>query len=76
MGKGGLNIGDGCIQEYSRDEVRKHSVKGDRWIIIEDLVYDVSRFAKRHPGGDRIINNCAGEDATVSIFQAIIFKYL
>ena len=65
MGKGGLNLGEGCVEEYTREEVKKHCVKGDRWIIIDGIVYDVSRWAKRHPGGERIMSNHAGEDATV-----------
>ena len=65
MGKGGLNLGDGTVAEYTREEIKNHSTKGDRWIIIDGIVYDVSRWGKKHPGGEKIIANFAGEDATV-----------
>jgi predicted heme/steroid binding protein len=50
------------------DELRKHSVRGDAWIVIRDVVYDVSRFADHHPGG-AIIYHFAGRDAT-EVFEA------
>lgn len=44
-------------------EVSRHSKEEDAWIVIRDRVYDVTRFAKEHPGGD-IILTAAGGDAT------------
>ena len=32
------------------------SSTSDLWVIIENKVYDFSRYAKVHPGGDRIFN--------------------
>ncbi|KAJ6654118.1 hypothetical protein lerEdw1_007386 [Lerista edwardsae] len=37
---------------------------GDRWLVIDRKVYDISRFHKRHPGGSRVISGYAGQDAT------------
>ena len=54
---------------YSREEVLKHNKTGDCWVIINNEVYDVSEFIKRHPGGSDIIESRAGEDAT-SFFTA------
>lgn len=34
------------------------------WLIIEGRVYDVTRFAQLHPGGDKILRSYAGMDAT------------
>lgn len=51
---------------YSLDDIRKHASREDRWIVIDDLVYDVTSWGKMHPGGEKLINNHAGEDATVS----------
>lgn len=33
--------------------------------MVDRKVYDVSKFAKRHPGGSRVIGHYAGQDATV-----------
>lgn len=52
------------MQIYSREEVLRHNKIGDCWIIINNDVYDVSEFIKRHPGGSEIIESRAGEDAT------------
>ena len=36
------------------------------WMIIEGRVYDLTRFAQLHPGGDKIIRSYAGMDATAA----------
>ena len=43
-------------------EVAKHSAKGDCWLIINGVVYDLSNFTT-HPGGDAYVPYC-GTDAT------------
>lgn len=65
MGKGGRGAQDlGAADVISWDEIKKHSKDEDRWIVIDGTVYDVSKWAKRHPGGPRIIGHYAGQDAT------------
>lgn len=64
MGKGGKRSESEVGQEISWDEVRKHTKENDKWIVIEEKVYDVSQFARRHPGGSRIIGHYAGQDAS------------
>ena len=29
----------------------QHTKDGDLWIVVDSKVYDLSRFAKMHPGG-------------------------
>jgi len=65
MRKGG-RAADAADQVYTWDEVRKHDLSTDKWIVINDDVYDITEWAKRHPGGFRIISHYAGQDATVS----------
>lgn len=50
---------------YTRAEVAKHSSYEDAWVIIDDGVYDVSKFVARHPGG-KVILYYRGQDATES----------
>ncbi|KER20333.1 hypothetical protein T265_11098 [Opisthorchis viverrini] len=45
-------------------EVKKHTSKSDRWIVIENSVYDLTRWQNRHPGGRKIIGHFEGQDAT------------
>ncbi|KAL2621873.1 hypothetical protein R1flu_002078 [Riccia fluitans] len=47
------------------EEVSKHDNPHDCWIVINDKVYDVSAFGKRHPGGPVVFTQ-AGRDATDS----------
>ena len=38
---------------FTREEVARHNQDGDLWVIIKDFVYDLTKFAKFHPGGVR-----------------------
>ena len=35
---------------YTLADVRKHSTKDDGWIVVDGIVYDITNFAKNHPG--------------------------
>merc|ERR1712039_75130 len=52
--------GDG----YSLEEVAKHTVKGDCWVVVAGQVLNVSNFLSQHPGGELAILTFAGKDAT------------
>ncbi|NXN80434.1 FADS2 desaturase, partial [Bombycilla garrulus] len=74
MGKGGEQGGDSGepaaqIRFYTWEEIQKHNLRTDNWLVIERKVYNVTKWANRHPGGQRVISHCAGEDAT-DAFQA------
>ncbi|CAL8356499.1 unnamed protein product [Lota lota] len=49
---------------YTWDEVQKHCHRTDQWLVINRKVYNITQWAKRHPGGWRVISHYAGEDAT------------
>lgn len=54
------------VKSYTLQEVVKHNLPTDCWLVIQDRVYDVTAFIAEHPGGpDKIINYC-GQDATVA----------
>lgn len=63
MGKGGQRDGKGG-EMIPWSEVEKHNTRDDKWIVIDGEVYDVTQWARKHPGGSRIISHYAGEDAT------------
>ena len=46
------------------EELKEHNKPGDLWISIQGKVYNVSDWAKEHPGGDTILFNLAGQDVT------------
>jgi alkylation response protein AidB-like acyl-CoA dehydrogenase/predicted heme/steroid binding protein len=56
------------MPEITREEVAKHCKPDDAWIIVDGDVYDVTRFAKMHPGGKQTLLEYAGQDATEDFF--------
>ncbi|KAM0809363.1 putative Cytochrome b5 heme-binding domain-containing protein [Seiridium cardinale] len=54
---------------FSRDEVAKHTSEDDVWFIIDSKVYDVSDFLDAHPGGEAVLRQVAGTDATVAFYN-------
>lgn len=54
------------LTTYTVDEVKAHKTKDSLWIIIEGLIYDVTKWQADHPGGDEVLLELGGEDATVS----------
>ncbi|CAL1543824.1 unnamed protein product [Lymnaea stagnalis] len=66
MGKGSKaqNGTSHLNQLITFDEVSRHNKRDDQWILINGKVYNVTEFAKKHPGGAKILNHYAGEDAT------------
>ncbi|KAL0109458.1 hypothetical protein PUN28_014491 [Cardiocondyla obscurior] len=50
---------------FTREELAKHSeYSGNTWIIIHNNVYDVTPFLMEHPGGEEVLLEQNGRDAT------------
>jgi L-lactate dehydrogenase (cytochrome) len=32
-------------------EIQKHASPDDCWIVVDDVVWDITKFAPTHPGG-------------------------
>ncbi|KAF1958873.1 hypothetical protein CC80DRAFT_441607 [Byssothecium circinans] len=50
----------------SVEEIKKHSSAQDCWIVVDDVVWDITDFVPKHPGGPEIIHKHAGHDASAS----------
>jgi len=53
-------------KEYIYSEVAPHSGKKDLYLVIHDKVYDTTKFVDEHPGGEEVLLDLGGQDATAA----------
>merc|ERR1712093_503297 len=53
-------------ESISVQEISKHNIPEDLWVVVDDNVYDLTEFAPEHPGGAAIIHRYAGRDASTA----------
>ncbi|CCJ31110.1 unnamed protein product [Pneumocystis jirovecii] len=58
------NIDIDSLQKIDVSEVAKHASRNDLYMVIHKMVYDISRFISEHPGGEEVLLDLAGQDAT------------
>lgn len=51
------------------EELAQHKAQGDLWMAIDGDVYDVSKFARVHPGGPQILEQFGGLDVSIEFFE-------
>lgn len=56
-------------ETFSRDEVRKHTSEDSLWCIVDSTVYDLTDFVDAHPGGESVLRQVAGQDATTAFYN-------
>ncbi|KAH9892245.1 acyl-CoA dehydrogenase/oxidase [Xylariomycetidae sp. FL2044] len=56
-------------ETYTRDEVAKHNTEDSVWFVVDSKVYDVSDFLDAHPGGESVLRQVAGQDATTAFYN-------
>jgi len=54
------------LKRYTLAEVEGHNEKKSSWLVIHDNVYDVTSFLEEHPGGEEVLLEQSGKDATES----------
>ncbi|XP_052859667.1 cytochrome b5-like [Anopheles cruzii] len=54
------------VRQYTMADVALRDGKnGTRtWIVVSDIVYDVTDYMENHPGGSELITEWAGKDGT------------
>ncbi|XP_076063675.1 cytochrome b5-like [Oratosquilla oratoria] len=57
---------DSGLDVYSLQEVASHDSFDNCWVILYDKVYDITRFMMEHPGGEDVLLEYAGRDATTA----------
>lgn len=49
---------------FTYQEIAEHNTEGDLWMIIDGKVYDCTKFIDEHPGGEEVLVDLGGQDAT------------
>jgi cytochrome b involved in lipid metabolism len=52
------------LPRFTLEDIQKHKTKDDCWLAVMGVVVNVSSFLADHPGGETILLNQAGKDAT------------
>ncbi|KAJ1630170.1 cytochrome b5-like heme/steroid binding domain-containing protein [Pavlovales sp. CCMP2436] len=48
----------------TEEEIAKHNTKADAWFSIHGVVYNISNYLEDHPGGEEVMLDRAGHDAS------------
>ncbi|KAK3316135.1 putative membrane bound hemo protein [Apodospora peruviana] len=51
-------------KEYTYQDVAEHNTKKNLFMVIHDVVYDATKFVDEHPGGEEVLLDVGGQDAT------------
>ncbi|KAI5815769.1 cytochrome b5-like heme/steroid binding domain-containing protein [Pyronema omphalodes] len=67
-------------KEFTINEVATHkTAETGMYIVIDNGVYDVTKFADEHPGGAKILKRVAGKDASKQFWkyhnEGVLKKY-
>ncbi|KAI1498099.1 cytochrome b5 [Biscogniauxia marginata] len=49
---------------YTYSDVAEHNTKKDLFLVIHDKVYNTTKFIDEHPGGEEVLLDVGGQDAT------------
>ncbi|KXT10857.1 hypothetical protein AC579_1929 [Pseudocercospora musae] len=56
-------------KSFSTADVAKHNKGDDLYIIVDQDVYDLTKFQDDHPGGKKILQRVAGKDASKQFWK-------
>ncbi|KAI9513940.1 hypothetical protein NQZ68_038342 [Dissostichus eleginoides] len=54
------------VKLFRLSQIEEQNSFKSTWIIINNSVYDVTKFLEEHPGGEEVLREQAGGDATES----------
>ncbi|XP_023230450.1 cytochrome b5-like [Centruroides sculpturatus] len=52
------------LKTYTLEEIAKHNDKNSTWLLIHNKVFEVTKFLEEHPGGEEVLLEQAGKNAT------------
>ncbi|MCJ1466863.1 hypothetical protein MMC07_005484 [Pseudocyphellaria aurata] len=66
-------------KSFSQADVAAHKKPDDLWVIVDEDVYDLTKFQAEHPGGQKILQRVGGKDASKQFWkyhnEGILKKY-
>ena len=65
-----VEIDEDALPFVTEEEVALHNTPEDLWVIIFGKVYDVTEWQNDHPGGDFILQEYGGKDAS-AMFRSV-----
>lgn len=65
-----MDFSDKPLKSYTREDVAQHNKESSLFMVIDAIVYDLSKFIDLHPGGAAVLLDAdvAGKDATQQFF--------
>ena len=57
------------MDSINLEELEKHNNPQDLWLVIDNKVYDLTKYQNEHPGSDTILQDLAGKDATQDFYD-------
>ncbi|GFS07568.1 fatty acid desaturase 2-like [Elysia marginata] len=51
------------LEQFTWEQV-KEKTADQKWLVIDKEVYNITNWARKHPGGSKVITHYAGQDAT------------
>jgi cytochrome b involved in lipid metabolism len=67
------------MKDFTRDQIAQNNTPKSALIIIDSVVYDITKFASMHPGGEKLLLDFAGKDVTEEFYsyhrQEVLTKY-
>lgn len=54
---------------FTTADVAAHNSASDLFIIVDEDVYDLTKFQDDHPGGKKILSRVAGKDASKQFWK-------
>lgn len=62
-------VSQDTTKQLTREEVAKNNTEDSLWCIVDHKVYDLTDFVDAHPGGNVVLQQVAGQDATQAFYN-------